>query len=135
MLPTIDTQLAAVRTSLAAIAEQVGGDAAAELTAVGRAVRIIERTWRRRLPVLVADIADLGELLDELAPGQAPPWQFEHAGGGPTVPDLGVVEASHEALRSLLAQLIVDAGDDEAGRSLRRRATACLRASAGRQAW
>lgn len=135
MQPTIDTQLAAVRRSLAALAGEQGLSAEADATLgdAAKALERVERSWALVLPYLVCDNAALGELLSELAPRLPEDLRAEiKAATASEISDqldVAAADERNEALRGLLARAIV------ATEHVRGPALGFLRESVERRPW
>jgi hypothetical protein len=117
MEPTIEAELSAVRRCLAELAarDDVPEAVGVVLSELGRSLRLVERSWSKRLPYLLADNDRLGALLGDLAPdtgelapviGEALDDLAEQARrDGPSL-DPAAADRSNRVLRSLLATTI-----------------------------
>lgn len=135
MQPTIDSQLAAVRRSLDALAgeQRLSAEAGVTLGDAAKALERVERSWALVLPYLVRDNAALDELLSELAPRLPEELRAEidEAAAAKLSDELDLIAANerNEALRDVLARAIV------ATEHVRGPATAFLRESVARRPW
>lgn len=142
MDPTIEAELAAVRRSLGEIAagDEVSAEVGAQLSELARSLQVLERSWAKRLPYLVADNAALAALLGELADPDCTPLDTDIGAAtyaSDPVYDPAAADKANSALRAQLARVIVESAEgDEARRSsVSRRASAMLAKSLEMRPW
>jgi len=143
--PTVEAELAAVRRSLAALAEEPGlsAVAAGDLTEAVRALERVEKTWSRILPHLVFDNAAVGNLLLDVAPEIPPELRAEIESAvreRQPDPDLAVfdvaaADARNQQLRGLLSRVIAASPPTDENAVLRSRIIACLDRSLETRPW
>ncbi len=150
MEPTIEAELAAVRRILNDLASggEVSDEVSTELVGLDHNLRLVERSWARRLPYLLADNGDLVTLLQELSP--PPPADglareiretvgalAEKAEVDGQVLDPAAADETNRVLRGLLARLIVESAEEDETRRLtvRRRVSAALAESLEERPW